>query len=317
MNSSKDAFYKSVLEHNKGFDNIAAWIPYAKSHDFKKVNAQEVLLCPDCKKKAGVLLGKYIYYSNHLGLRECLDCKLIYADLHLAPEVIAQHFALAYKNEEYFLKSRERIFTQAAKILVSTLPHNAKVLDIGGAKGHLLAKLKELRPDTDLYLNDLSPESCKFAEETFGLKTYPGSIFNIDSCDRFSAILILDMLYYEPEIQKFWSKIDNLLDQSGQLLIRIPNRAALLKLVLKSYSFCRGEKFFSFQTKLPLFNPEHIFIFSQEYMKSRLKSLGFNKIQIIPSVTNFSAALDKFAEAIASSLGIVISPSIFFFASRE
>lgn len=55
---------------------------------------------------------------------------------------------------------------------------------LGGAKGHLLALVKQRQPDLKLALNDLSTEACSFAEAEYGLETVGGDVRTLEGLSR-------------------------------------------------------------------------------------------------------------------------------------
>lgn len=75
------------------------------------------------------------------------------------------------------------------------------VLDIGGAKGHLLTALRVRRPDLRLVLNDLSEDACNYAAQNYGLNTVCGDVKALRmSSTRYDVIIMSDVIYYEPDI---------------------------------------------------------------------------------------------------------------------
>ena len=84
------------------------------------------------------------------------------------------------------------------------------MLDIGGATGVLLSRLCSLRPDLDLTLNDLSEQACLAAAEQHGLKTVTGSFSTLTARQmQYDCILLVDVLYYEPQITEMWNAISS------------------------------------------------------------------------------------------------------------
>jgi 2-polyprenyl-3-methyl-5-hydroxy-6-metoxy-1,4-benzoquinol methylase len=160
----------------------------------------------------------------------------------------------------------------------------ANVLDIGGAKGHLLAALKKRRPDLHVVLNDLSKEACNYAAENFGFQTLCGDASALQaSSSKYDLIIMSDVIYLEPELQKQWRGLANLLAKNGVVIIRAPNKYALIRLWQFMIRVVNGWAQPEMQDHMTFFNPEHLYVFSRRYLVTRLKELGFNQVTTIPS----------------------------------
>jgi Zn ribbon nucleic-acid-binding protein len=134
-----------ILLNNKGFAHPERWIKYGLLHDFQRVHADELQECPDCGCSSLVVVGQYVYYSTLVNLRECVKCGLVFSDKRIDSKLVRLHFERAYKDETYFRISRRRIFEQISALADSAAVYGGSVLDIGGAKGHLLATLQRRR----------------------------------------------------------------------------------------------------------------------------------------------------------------------------
>ena len=302
--------YIEILLHNKGFDNPNRWVEYARSHDFKKVKAKKINYCPDCKSNDSSKIGQYIYYSNLISLKECNVCRLIFSDVIFSDDVSESHFDVAYKDEDYFNENRRQIYLQIASLLKDKVKLNGKVLDIGGAKGHLGSIIKELRPDLKITINDLSRKSCDYAKSRFGFETIccPLGILDTEKM-KYDCVLLIDVLYYERDIAKAWKIISDLAIHG--VIIRIPNKLWLIKLLtfLTAFTKRRQER----MTNIALFNPEHIYIFRRSYLKKSLHKLGFEKVKIIPSKSLVSRRDLK----VFQSIFFLFAMLIYFFTFRQ
>ncbi len=273
-----------ILHFNKGFDNPEKWVHYAISNHFEKVNAIKLNSCPDCGSETSILRGQFIYYSSLARLQECSRCGIIFSDIRIAPEIIQYHFEQSYKDEAYFLQKRSRIFRQITNLVALNIKHGGNVLDIGGAKGHLLSMLQKERPDLKYVLNDLSKDACDFAKKEYGFDTIEGGINELERVtNKFDYIILSDVIYYENEIKKLWDVLPNLMSDRGTLIIRIPNKIRIIIFWQFIKNLITNKEKLDKQDKIKFFNPEHLFIFSCMYLKRRLKNIGFNQVDIIPS----------------------------------
>ena len=271
-----------ILAANTGFENPALWIPYALEHDFTRIEPQRVNRCPDCSEEQSQEIGQYAYYSTLIRLKRCKRCQLIFSDVLLSPEVIAKHFERAYKDETYFRVARQAIFESVSDHVCRRTPEGGSVLDVGGARGHLLEQIQKKRPDLHLTLNDLSEAACSDVRERLGIPAHQGGVHSLQALEqRFDTIILCDVIYYEPDIRGLWSVVADRLNPGGMVHIRLPNRLQLIRALqaLRQVTGRRGP----LDSSVPSFNPEHIFILSSAYLRPRLRALGFQKIEARPS----------------------------------
>ncbi|MBT1071826.1 class I SAM-dependent methyltransferase [Pelotalea chapellei] len=272
-----------LLRFNKGFSSPEEWVDYGIQHNFKRVRADKLDACPDCSSRSSRSVGQFIYYSTLVRLQLCIDCGLIFADTRIDSQVIQSHFENAYKDEHYFLRRRRRVFDQLACLISRAAPRGGRVLDVGGAKGHLLAVLQQQRPDLGLVLNDLSTEACNHAAECYGFEVIPGDVNALERVTtRFDVVVMSDVVYYEPDLKKLWALLPRLLAPGGSIIIRMPNKLSLIKGWQLFLRFSGREKM-CMQKRIRFFNPEHLYVLSRSYLTNRFKKAGFSQIRFLPS----------------------------------
>ena len=286
-----------VLSRNAGFANPAEWLRRAAELGFQEVPASPVRSCPDCGHRSSATVTRVLHYSTSIGLRRCLRCSLVFANTRIDAGTTSAHFETAYKDEEYFASGREAVFEQLAGLASDASPPGGRVLDIGGAKGHLLVKLRAERPDLDLVLTDVSGVACRDARERHGLFAVEGGLSAIEQLPgRFDVIVLSDVLYYEPELARLWRAIVERLEPTGALVLRLPNRFWLTVIVEGVRSMFRSAKAKRVSESAFLFNPEHLYIFSRDYLSRRLGSLGF-VVEFRPSALTRTRALRGLQDA--------------------
>jgi len=314
-----------VLTHN-GFDDPERWVSFARQHGFRRVRAERIERCPDCGDPSSCSLGSYVYYSTLIRLERCRGCGLIYADAHIDPVSVRDHFEKAYKDEPYFRIQRRPIFESIARLVATLAPPGARVLDVGGARGDLLVALRELRPDLALTLCDVSEQACRLAEQTHGLRAIQGSSGELTGLDElFDVVLLVDVAYYEADIRALWQMLDRLVADGGCVVMRVPRRAGWIRATAgprRLLARLRGRE----AASIPLFNPEHVFVFSRRYLATRLAALGFEQIDFRPSPPlrtrsgwrDLHAAQYRTARAIhrATFGALALSPSVLVVARR-
>ena len=272
-------------------------------------------------------LGQYIYYSTLVGLQTCNSCGLVFADKRIDPSVVQAHFERAYKEETYFLKQRGRIFAQIAKSVEGIAPNGGRILDIGGAKGHLLAELRKRRPDLTLVVNDLSAEACAYAASVYGFQTVCGGVESLEKMAlRFDVVIMSDVAYYEPEIHRLWALLSTLVSDDGTVIIRVPNKLALIRAWQYLARAITRPEAIEMQTRVKFFNPEHLYVFSKRYLSSRLERAGFLPVTLAPSEPLVRSRADFFGATlywccsllfVLSFRRLVISPSFVTIAKRR
>lgn len=279
-----NSYWLDIIKSNSGFDNPERWISFARKCKFKKVSAAKIYCCPDCGNAHTVKAAQYVYYSNLINLRVCQLCSLVFSDTRINAETIRHHFEHSYKDERYFVEQRTAIFTHIIETIDSLGQRGGKVLDVGGAKGHLMALLKRFRPDLDVIVNDLSPAACEWAKTQYGLKTLCGSASELTATLRgIDVIAMIDVLYYEPNVSAVWDIVPRALTPGGALVIRVPNNWFLILLWQRLMRLLLSQIDSEMCTAVKFFNPEHIYIFSKKYLRQRLEKLGFTQIEFRPS----------------------------------
>ena len=309
MNIDERDNYLEILKNNKGFDEPEKWIDYAASNRFKKVIAKKIYRCPDCGNNETQILGQYIYYSNLLQARKCKACGLVFADARINSKTIADHFEASYKEEDYFIISRDKIFTHITRVISPYIKENGKILDIGGAKGHLARKLKTLRGDIDVTVNDISKEACRYINSQYGYSTIccPISDLQKQTDIQYDGLLVIDVLYYEENISAAFRTIIDLVKKNGVIVLRVPNKLWLINVVANIKKVLMNKERQQMLDRMSFVNPEHIYIFSRKYIEKKFKKIGANKITFQPSKTLMTT--NKYKNVIANvfySVSIII-----------
>ncbi|HJU44115.1 MAG TPA: methyltransferase domain-containing protein [Vicinamibacterales bacterium] len=273
-----------LLQHNVGFEQPERWADYARAHHFESVRAIPVPRCPDCGGSPKASRGQFVYYSTLLRLLECPACELIWADARIDAAVIRQHFETTYKDDTYFEEERARIFAHLAGLIDELAPPGSRVLDIGGAKGHLMHRLSVRRGDLRLTVHDVSRAATEWARERWGFETICGDLDVLEEhSNRYDVIVLSDVLYYEPDLRRLWDLLGRLLAPNGSLVIRVPNKKGLILAAQRAFELCHPPKSRTTQSAVRFYNPEHLYILGRRYLVRRLRQLGFAQIRVLPS----------------------------------
>lgn len=273
-----------VLTHNAGFDDPDAWVDFALAHHFRKVDSTRVPRCPDCGAAPRRTLAQYVYFSTLIHLLECARCGLIWSDVRLAPDVVRQHFESAYKEEFYFAHRRAAIFADLARTIDRLAKPGAHVLDIGGAKGHLMHRAVSLRPDLQVTVSDISQVATTWAAEHLSLRAIHADVHALHQRgEAYDVIVLSDVIYYEPCIAELWTAMRDIVARHGSVIIRVPNKLGYIRLRQQLFTLMHSPRQRSLQNGIPGFNIEHVLICTRRYLASRLRGLGFRSIEVAPS----------------------------------
>ena len=268
----------------QGFDDPERWLGYAQGHGFRPTRSERLTACPECGVESSHPVGQYVYYSTLARLRQCTRCGLVYSDVRLDPAVIRAHFERAYKDEQYFAKQRRGVFEQLARVVDHYAPPGGSVLDVGGAKGHLLDAVRRRRADLRLALTDVSETACGWARQVYGLRAICGSITTLERLgERFDVVVLSDVLYYEPDAPALWRVLPKLVADDGAVVIRVPNSFATIRAAQLALRLISTRNAWAQRDRIAFFNPEHLFVFSRGFLARKLKSLGFHTVVTHPA----------------------------------
>ena len=243
---------------------------------------------------------------------------------HIDPAVTREHFERTYKDDSYFKVSRRPIFAHLVEVINAAAPARASILDIGGARGDLMATVLARRPDVEATVQDLSKVATDVAASAHGFVTITGDAAALASHRKqYDVVVLSDVLYYEPHLTVLWSALSRLVRPGGTIVIRVPNKALLVQLGQLWRRLIHSRARRDEQDSVSFYNPEHIFLFRRGYLRRRLKSVGFNRVRFIPSpVLSSATRLGGPMFAMAKMLnwmtfgGVVASPAMIVVAKR-
>ena len=156
----------------------------------------------------------------------------------------------------------------------------------------MLNHISTIRSDIQPVLNDISEKACDYAFREYGIRSYACPCYALpESVGQFDVVLVVDSLYYEPNLQLFGTALSQLVRPSGSLIIRVPNKIRLIKLRQMIYRLLNRNH--RTQNRIKFLNPEHLYVFSPTFLKAYLTSQGFVQIQFHPSVMLCSNSLSR------------------------
>jgi hypothetical protein len=162
----------------------------------------------------------------------------------------------------------------------------------------------------------------RFAREQFGLEGVSGDIRSLERHpERYDVLVLSDVLYYQPGLGDVWSILTRLLKPEGALVLRVPNKLAVIRARRLLSKIAHAGRRPGLEDRIRHFNPEHIYVFSGRYLRSRLRACGFSSIRVEPSPPLFgdhaagrtlAAWLFSLAQGVslASQGRLVLTPSM-------
>lgn len=204
-------------------------------------------------------------YSGKFHMRRCDGCGLLFCSPRLSDEGIAD---LYDANYYVFRKADADYFARTSAVYqrtVAMLPNNTlgkSVLEVGSGKGYLLAVLGGL--GWEAFGVEISVDAVAYAQKSFGIDGYAGTIdkyLATGYARQFPVVLCIDILEHVTDPARFVSKLVQVTEVGGYVVIDTPNadsaRAA------QEGSGWRG------------FNPFHIFVFGAANLARLLVANGF------------------------------------------
>ncbi|MDY6853507.1 MAG: class I SAM-dependent methyltransferase [Thermodesulfobacteriota bacterium] len=204
-------------------------------------------------------------YPGEFFIRSCKGCGLLFNSPRLKEDEIP---ALYRKNYYFFNRTDQNEFKRIIEVYRRSVPliqngvFPKKALDIGSAKGYLLALLKEL--NWKVQGIELSKEAASYAINKFGVPTFKGTLEEFvkeHSKEKYPLILAIDILEHIVSPKNFIATIYQLLEDDGFLIIDTPN-AQSANITYEKLSW-KG------------FNPFHIFLFSKGNLIQLMENSGY------------------------------------------
>jgi 2-polyprenyl-3-methyl-5-hydroxy-6-metoxy-1,4-benzoquinol methylase len=215
-------------------------------------------------------------------IRRCSGCSLLFNSPRLTPEGIRSLY-----NEQYYFFRREDEpeFERIVNIYQRTVAEigrdikPGRILEIGSAKGYLLAVMKALAWQP-LGI-EVSPEAAHHAAAAFGADCFTGTLEEYVRSPRhasFPLVLAIDLLEHLENPREFMGQLREVVENGGWLIIDTPNGGAY-NIAIQGAEW-KG------------FNPFHIFLFTRENLITLLSKNGFEVYRIF-SYSNKMATINR------------------------
>lgn len=236
-----------------------------------KIDTNEPCILCGCEQSALLFEKRYpdFKHPGFFSIRKCEGCGLLFNSPRLSNHALA---ALYDKNYYFFQRSDADEFERIAALYLRTIAlienqiTHKKAVEIGSAKGYLLAVLKYL--EWQVLGIEISSSAAHMARSKFGVPTFTGTVEQYATSpakELFSVVLAIDVLEHVSSPVDFFNSIDSIL-QDGILIIDTPNGSAFNIQTLASE--WKG------------FNPYHIQIFNKDNLTSLLRDRGYSIVNV-------------------------------------
>jgi 2-polyprenyl-3-methyl-5-hydroxy-6-metoxy-1,4-benzoquinol methylase len=135
------------------------------------------------------------------------------------------------------------------------------LLEVGSAKGYLLALLQDLGWNVSGV--ELAESAAAYSRHQFGLEVFSGTLeeFRDRDARKFDVVLALDVIEHVPDQPRFWQALHDLTHPGSWLIIDTPNVGGRNVPVV-------GDRWRGF-------NPFHIYLFNAETLRRAMTQAGF------------------------------------------
>jgi 2-polyprenyl-3-methyl-5-hydroxy-6-metoxy-1,4-benzoquinol methylase len=191
---------------------------------------------------------------------KCLECKLIYVNPRLSPDVVVDSYAGA-EDEVYVgaANGREQTFRRCVQLVEAYEPRG-KLLDVGCAAGFFV------KAAADAGWDAVGIEPCRwladYGKTRLGVKIIPSTLAEADFKDgSFDVVTMWDVLEHVPDPLAELQHVFRLLRPGGLLVVNYPDVGTWqAKLAGKHWWF---------------FLSVHLTYFSRETIKAMVEKAGF------------------------------------------
>lgn len=202
----------------------------------------------------------------HFRLLLCSSCDLLYA----SPIPNFSDLKNLYQDADFDSQNESKLaassYASALKKNLNLLPNKKSALDIGAGDGAFLKELLELNFETVIGIEpsikpvqQASPEIKPFIR----IETFDKGKFQKDS---FSLVTLFQTIEHIDDPDSVIKEIHHILEKNGVFMIVCHNRNALSAKILGK--------------KSPIFDVEHLQLFSSKSISKILKNSGFSKTNI-------------------------------------
>lgn len=256
--------------------------------------------CVICASSSSTLLHEIAYpqygYPGLFAIRQCSGCGLLFNSPRLSdPEIVD-----LYDGNYYVFREREpHAVSRVAQLLQRTagvaqgLTKSRQLLEVGSAKGYMLALLREQGWQVEGV--ELSREAAEISRKRFGLKVYTGTLEDYVSRPGHQpapVVLTTDVIEHVLDLDAFVQALFRATAPGGLAVIGTPNADSAHRQAL-------GARWLGF-------NPFHIYLLSRGTLGTLLERHGF-KVELAYTYTNDDAPAPWADSALRAALKSALS----------
>jgi 2-polyprenyl-3-methyl-5-hydroxy-6-metoxy-1,4-benzoquinol methylase len=198
-------------------------------------------------------------------LVRCKRCGLQYLNPRLRTDVVIEGYSVG--SDEIFISQaagRERTFAKSLKHIERLHPQRGRLLDVGTAGGSFLAVAK--LAGWDVAGCEPNRWLCDWANQHYGLKIVPGTIFDMKLPDAsFDVVTLWDVLEHTSDPKAVLAECSRVLKPGGILLVNYPDIHSLIaRLMGRRWVFLLSV---------------HLYYFTKQTLKAMLEQLSFRVLQ--------------------------------------
>jgi len=208
---------------------------------------------------------------------KCKDCQLV---INLTKQNNYDNYYQADDSTRfnYFIELIVKIFRLKRAVQINLINNRAaSILDIGSGRGYMLFYLKKYFHYTITIGTQISLPAYKFSRNILKLEVYNQDLLDINFQNNFDIISLYHVLEHIDKTDAYLLKINHLLNNSGKLIIQVPNYNAWSRIISKKRWLALDPK-------------HHKIFFTYKTLKNILKKHGFK----IVSINSFSLEYSVF-----------------------
>jgi SAM-dependent methyltransferase len=241
----------------------------------KAVSAQESSVCLACQSLDIRFTFQKLFFAHW----QCRKCGFVFVNPRpSATDLVKMYSSLSYFTNRIELFEIARIrdgqsfnITMDVDAWYGLIARRVKkhsaggaMLDVGGGSGRFLKFIKDNYPEFDPTLIEVNKDLCRVASETFGLKTFNGTIEELQQQGRkFDVVVSIATIEHVCDPASYLASIRKVMNDGGILYLTMPRLGRLTRT-------------FSTTAVYDVFPPLHLNFFDKRSIRAILEANRIN-----------------------------------------